>query len=190
MINFYLLDFRFFMSLKFNPDGTRDGGVSSGSASAQRGRAVFSMIGCALCHTPQMQTAPVMRREPPIPVSCQSVGLTLRQIISLAALGSPQGLSVLPVAFNQRQRLGRPRECSAARTEPWHVVLWCRREHGISASQTRRGPILGPGHLLGYPCGPSRPPDVVGFKLDRWNILCSVLLYRTASRKLCKSSKL
>ncbi len=30
------------------------------SASAQRGRTVFSAIGCALCHTPQMQTAPVM----------------------------------------------------------------------------------------------------------------------------------
>ena len=30
------------------------------SASAQRGRKVFSNIGCALCHTPQMQTAPVM----------------------------------------------------------------------------------------------------------------------------------
>src|SRR5260370_22504463 len=30
------------------------------SASAQRGRTVFSTIGCALCHTPQMQTAPVM----------------------------------------------------------------------------------------------------------------------------------
>ncbi len=30
------------------------------SKSAQRGRALFSDIGCALCHTPQMQTAPVM----------------------------------------------------------------------------------------------------------------------------------
>src|SRR6266481_7670756 len=30
------------------------------SLSAQRGRTVFSSIGCALCHTPQMQTAPVM----------------------------------------------------------------------------------------------------------------------------------
>src|SRR5258708_19595866 len=30
------------------------------SASAQRGRTVFSSIGCALRHTPQMQTAPVM----------------------------------------------------------------------------------------------------------------------------------
>jgi hypothetical protein len=30
------------------------------SASAQRGRVVFERIGCALCHTPQMQTAPVM----------------------------------------------------------------------------------------------------------------------------------
>jgi CxxC motif-containing protein (DUF1111 family) len=30
------------------------------SASAQRGRLVFSAIGCGLCHTPQMQTAPVM----------------------------------------------------------------------------------------------------------------------------------
>ena len=30
------------------------------SASAQRGRVVFNAIGCALCHTPQMQTAPVM----------------------------------------------------------------------------------------------------------------------------------
>jgi hypothetical protein len=30
------------------------------SPSAQRGRQVFRDIGCALCHTPQMQTAPVM----------------------------------------------------------------------------------------------------------------------------------
>ena len=30
------------------------------SASAQRGRVVFEQIGCAMCHTPQMQTAPVM----------------------------------------------------------------------------------------------------------------------------------
>src|SRR5262247_259395 len=30
------------------------------SASAQRGRVVFERVGCALCHTPQMQTAPVM----------------------------------------------------------------------------------------------------------------------------------
>jgi CxxC motif-containing protein (DUF1111 family) len=30
------------------------------SASAQRGRVVFNAIGCALCHTPQMQTAPTM----------------------------------------------------------------------------------------------------------------------------------
>jgi CxxC motif-containing protein (DUF1111 family) len=30
------------------------------SASAQRGRTVFGTTGCALCHTPQMQTAPVM----------------------------------------------------------------------------------------------------------------------------------
>ncbi len=30
------------------------------SHSAQRGRTLFSDIGCALCHTPQMQTAPVM----------------------------------------------------------------------------------------------------------------------------------
>src|SRR5215470_13857499 len=30
------------------------------SASAQRGRVVFNTIGCALCHTPTMQTAPVM----------------------------------------------------------------------------------------------------------------------------------
>jgi Di-haem oxidoreductase, putative peroxidase len=30
------------------------------SASAQRGQVVFNAIGCALCHTPQMQTAPVM----------------------------------------------------------------------------------------------------------------------------------
>jgi hypothetical protein len=33
------------------------------SASAQRGQTVFSTIGCALCHTPQMQTAPVMNSE-------------------------------------------------------------------------------------------------------------------------------
>jgi hypothetical protein len=30
------------------------------TASAQRGGRVFNAIGCALCHTPQMQTAPVM----------------------------------------------------------------------------------------------------------------------------------
>jgi len=30
------------------------------SESAKRGKALFSDIGCALCHTPQMQTAPVM----------------------------------------------------------------------------------------------------------------------------------
>ncbi len=30
------------------------------SASAIRGKTVFSTIGCSLCHTPQMQTAPVM----------------------------------------------------------------------------------------------------------------------------------
>ncbi len=30
------------------------------SASAQRGAAVFNQIGCAMCHTPQMITAPVM----------------------------------------------------------------------------------------------------------------------------------
>jgi di-heme oxidoreductase (putative peroxidase) len=31
------------------------------SASAIRGKTVFNNIGCALCHTPQMQTAPVMQ---------------------------------------------------------------------------------------------------------------------------------
>jgi di-heme oxidoreductase (putative peroxidase) len=30
------------------------------SDSAKRGRAIFANIGCSLCHTPQMQTAPVM----------------------------------------------------------------------------------------------------------------------------------
>jgi len=30
------------------------------SQSARRGRTVFESIGCALCHSPQMQTAPVM----------------------------------------------------------------------------------------------------------------------------------
>jgi CxxC motif-containing protein (DUF1111 family) len=30
------------------------------SHSAQQGRQVFNDIGCSLCHTPQMQTAPVM----------------------------------------------------------------------------------------------------------------------------------
>ncbi len=30
------------------------------SPSAQRGQKVFNTVGCALCHTPQMQTAPVM----------------------------------------------------------------------------------------------------------------------------------
>jgi CxxC motif-containing protein (DUF1111 family) len=30
------------------------------SQSARRGQNVFNKIGCALCHTPQMQTAPVM----------------------------------------------------------------------------------------------------------------------------------
>jgi hypothetical protein len=33
------------------------------SASAIRGKTVFNNIGCALCHTPQMQTAPVMNSE-------------------------------------------------------------------------------------------------------------------------------
>src|SRR5262249_46554381 len=32
--------------------------VANPSASAQRGAAVFNQIGCALCHTPQMMTAP------------------------------------------------------------------------------------------------------------------------------------
>ena len=30
------------------------------SPSAQRGASVFNQVGCALCHTPQMMTAPVM----------------------------------------------------------------------------------------------------------------------------------
>src|SRR5262249_61168320 len=30
------------------------------STSAQHGKVVFNNIGCALCHTPQLQTAPVM----------------------------------------------------------------------------------------------------------------------------------
>jgi hypothetical protein len=34
--------------------------VTNPSASAQRGRVVFNNIGCSLCHTPQMVTAPVM----------------------------------------------------------------------------------------------------------------------------------
>ena len=34
--------------------------VSNPSASAIRGQTVFNNIGCSLCHTPQMQTAPVM----------------------------------------------------------------------------------------------------------------------------------
>jgi hypothetical protein len=34
--------------------------VSNPSASAIRGRTVFNTIGCSLCHTPQMQTAPSM----------------------------------------------------------------------------------------------------------------------------------
>jgi CxxC motif-containing protein (DUF1111 family) len=34
--------------------------VVNPSSSAQRGAAVFSQIGCAMCHTPQMTTAPVM----------------------------------------------------------------------------------------------------------------------------------
>jgi hypothetical protein len=34
--------------------------VANPSASAQRGKVVFNNIGCALCHTPQLQTAPVM----------------------------------------------------------------------------------------------------------------------------------
>jgi hypothetical protein len=33
---------------------------ASMSASAQRGQVVFNNIGCGLCHTPQLQTAPVM----------------------------------------------------------------------------------------------------------------------------------
>jgi CxxC motif-containing protein (DUF1111 family) len=34
--------------------------VANPSASAQRGAVVFNQVGCALCHTPQMMTAPVM----------------------------------------------------------------------------------------------------------------------------------
>jgi CxxC motif-containing protein (DUF1111 family) len=34
--------------------------VANPSQSAQRGAAVFNQIGCGLCHTPQMMTAPVM----------------------------------------------------------------------------------------------------------------------------------
>jgi CxxC motif-containing protein (DUF1111 family) len=34
--------------------------ASNPSASAVRGQTVFNTIGCSLCHTPQMQTAPVM----------------------------------------------------------------------------------------------------------------------------------
>jgi len=34
--------------------------VTNPSASAQRGQVVFNNIGCSLCHTPQMVTAPVM----------------------------------------------------------------------------------------------------------------------------------
>ena len=34
--------------------------VSNPGASAQRGAVVFNQVGCALCHTPQMKTAPVM----------------------------------------------------------------------------------------------------------------------------------
>jgi CxxC motif-containing protein (DUF1111 family) len=34
--------------------------VANPSASAQQGAAVFRQIGCAMCHTPQMMTAPVM----------------------------------------------------------------------------------------------------------------------------------
>jgi len=34
--------------------------VPSPSSSAQRGAVVFNQIGCAMCHTPQMMTAPVM----------------------------------------------------------------------------------------------------------------------------------
>jgi Di-haem oxidoreductase, putative peroxidase len=34
--------------------------VTNPSASAQRGQVVFNTIGCSLCHTPQMVTAPVM----------------------------------------------------------------------------------------------------------------------------------
>jgi len=30
------------------------------SASAVQGRTIFSNVGCALCHTPQMQTAPTL----------------------------------------------------------------------------------------------------------------------------------
>jgi hypothetical protein len=34
--------------------------ASNPSASAQHGKTVFNTIGCSLCHTPQLQTAPVM----------------------------------------------------------------------------------------------------------------------------------
>src|SRR5262249_48925295 len=33
--------------------------VANPSTSAQRGAAVFNQVGCALCHTPQMMTAPL-----------------------------------------------------------------------------------------------------------------------------------
>ena len=53
-----LADWMQFMLLMRFTDGPQPD--PSPSASAVRGQTVFSNIGCALCHTPQMQTAPVM----------------------------------------------------------------------------------------------------------------------------------
>lgn len=48
---------QFQMMMRFTDGPTPD---PHPSESAQRGRDVFAQVGCALCHTPQMQTAPVM----------------------------------------------------------------------------------------------------------------------------------
>jgi CxxC motif-containing protein (DUF1111 family) len=52
-----LADWMQFQLLMRFTDGPKPGPMSQ---SAQLGETVFSNIGCALCHTPQMQTAPVM----------------------------------------------------------------------------------------------------------------------------------
>ena len=48
---------QFMMMMRFTDGPTPD---PHPNASAQRGRSLFESVGCSLCHTPQMQTAPVM----------------------------------------------------------------------------------------------------------------------------------
>jgi hypothetical protein len=53
-----LADWMMFQLMMRFTDGPQP--AANPSASAQRGQVVFNNIGCALCHTPQLQTAPVM----------------------------------------------------------------------------------------------------------------------------------